>query len=85
MQYAKNYHQTLPNNPLYVRVLLAPFAASSARRQVLAYVCVWTMLLILKLVLGRLLQTISLEKLYAAPEYSQLTPLFIKPAKKKTI
>ena len=84
-KYAKSYRQTLPNNPLYVRVLLAPFAASSARRQVIAYFCVWTMLLISKLVLGRLLQTISLEKLYAAPEYSQLTPLFTKPAKKKTI
>jgi Eukaryotic membrane protein family len=83
-KYAKNYRQTLPNNPLYVRVLLAPFAASSARRQALAYVCVWTLLLILKLVLGRLLQTISLEKLYAAPEYSQLTPLYTIPAKKKT-
>jgi Eukaryotic membrane protein family len=85
-KYAKNHHQTLDsNNPLYIRFLLAPFSASTAHRQVVSYLCVWTILLVLKLVLGRLLQAISLEKLYAAPEYSQLTPLFTKATKKKTI
>ena len=54
-------------------------------RVVGVYFCAWAVLLILKLGLGRLLQMISLGKLYAAPEYSQLTPLFtMKQTKKKT-
>jgi Eukaryotic membrane protein family len=61
---------------LYWRVIMAPFVAStSPARRAIVYFCVWVGLLVLKLVLGRLLQRISLEKLYAAPEYSQLTPL----------
>jgi Eukaryotic membrane protein family len=60
----------------YWRVIMAPFVAStSPARRAIVYFCVWVGLLVLKLVLGRLLQRISLEKLYAAPEYSQLTPL----------
>ena len=86
-KYARYHHQTLhTNNPIYLRLLLAPFSASSPQRQVIMYFCVWAVLLILKLVLGRLLQDISLKKLYAAPEYSQLTPIYTpasKSAKKK--
>ena len=87
-KYARYHHETLhTNNPFYLRLLLAPFSASSPQRQVMMYFCVWAVLLILKLVLGRLLQDISLKKLYAAPEYSQLTPIYTpanKSSKKKS-
>lgn len=90
-KYARN-KTFLPNSLYWRLLLLTPSSTSSSvasssvsPRVVVVYFCVWAMLLILKLGLGRLLQMISLGKLYAAPEYSQLTPLFtIKPTKKKT-
>jgi len=54
--------------------LLLPFASSSQPCRVMAFVCLWLLLLLVKLALGRLLQRLSLDKLYAAPEFSQLTP-----------
>lgn len=65
------------NSLLWRLLITMPLKALvSPSRRVVVYVGVWVMLLILKLCLGRLLQRISLEKLYAAPEYSQLTPIF---------
>jgi len=50
---------------------------------VTAWLLLWAVLLVLKLCLGLLLQRLSFGKLYAAPEYSQLTPLLTKSSKSK--
>ena len=62
------------NNNLFFRLLQSFFEVNGIR----AYLFLWAVLLVLKLGLGVLLERLSFGKLYAAPEYSQLTPLLTK-------